>query len=78
MRPLTMTIRPITFDALAELVAGADPSRRAIIAVAGPPGSGKSTLAERLVAVLNEADQGSAALLPMDGYHYALTRKKHR
>lgn len=70
MRSLTMTTRPITFDALAELVAHADPSRRAIIGVAGPPGSGKSTLAERLVASLNEADQGSAALLPMDGYHY--------
>jgi pantothenate kinase len=66
----TKATRPITFEALADLVAGADPSRRIVVAIAGAPGSGKSTLAERLVERLNAAEAGSAALLPMDGYHY--------
>lgn len=48
----------------------ADEKRRVLIAVAGAPGSGKSTLAERAVALLNEGRTGSAALFPMDGYHY--------
>ncbi|EAQ03192.1 hypothetical protein OB2597_13648 [Pseudooceanicola batsensis HTCC2597] len=39
--------------------------RRSIVAIAGAPGSGKSTLAERLVE-----EQESAALLPMDGFHF--------
>ena len=45
-------------------------SVRSITAVAGPPGSGKSTLADYLAGRLNESDPGSAAVLPMDGYHY--------
>ena len=69
-RSVTTQIRPIDFEALADLVAGADPSRRTVIAIAGAPGSGKSTLAEKLVERLNAGDEGSAALLPMDGYHY--------
>jgi pantothenate kinase len=43
---------------------------RKVIAIAGAPASGKSTLAGQLVQRLNELDRGSAALLPMDGYHY--------
>ncbi|AYM84766.1 nucleoside triphosphate hydrolase [Agrobacterium tumefaciens] len=44
--------------------------RRVMIAIAGAPGSGKSTIAEHVVDVLN-ADEGvSAALFPMDGFHY--------
>lgn len=43
--------------------------QRFIVAIAGPPASGKSTLAEQLVTRLNEASKGSAALLPMDGFH---------
>lgn len=45
-------------------------NRRVLIAVAGAPGSGKSTLAERAVDLINEARGASAALFPMDGYHY--------
>ncbi|MCP8894944.1 nucleoside/nucleotide kinase family protein [Shinella daejeonensis] len=45
-------------------------NRRVLIAVAGAPGSGKSTLAERAVESLNAQHGGSAALFPMDGYHY--------
>lgn len=44
--------------------------RRIIIAIAGAPGSGKSTIAERVVEHLNSAQDISAALFPMDGYHY--------
>lgn len=43
--------------------------RRRIVALAGAPGSGKSTLAEAAVALLNTRHPGSAALVPMDGYH---------
>ena len=42
---------------------------RSITAVAGPPGAGKSTMAEALVHTLNAEHAGSAAVLPMDGYH---------
>ena len=42
-------------------------SRRAIIAVAGPPGAGKSTITQELVGLL---PAGSAAVVPMDGFHY--------
>jgi pantothenate kinase len=62
--------RNVTLDELARLTAQRDPTRRVVIAIAGAPASGKSTLAERLVSRLNEAEAGSAALLPMDGYHY--------
>ena len=43
---------------------------RLVVAVAGPPAAGKSSIAERLTRVLNSQSPGSAAVLPMDGYHY--------
>lgn len=43
---------------------------RVLVAIAGAPGAGKSTLAAELVAMINARDgDGTAALLPMDGYH---------
>ena len=45
-------------------------SDRVLVAIAGPPGSGKSTTADELVDLLNKRTPGSAAVLPMDGYHY--------
>lgn len=44
--------------------------QRVMLAIAGAPGSGKSTIAERVVEQLNRKDGISAALFPMDGYHY--------
>ena len=43
---------------------------RVLVAIAGAPGAGKSTVARALVARLNAARPGLAALLEMDGYHY--------
>jgi pantothenate kinase len=43
---------------------------RSVTAIAGPPGAGKSTLAEALVEALDAEEPGSAAVFPMDGYHY--------
>ena len=57
-------------DTLSQHLADLGRTKRTICAIAGAPASGKSTLAERLVDRLNQAEQGSAALLPMDGFHY--------
>ncbi|SMQ58174.1 Panthothenate kinase [Devosia lucknowensis] len=43
--------------------------KRIAIGMAGGPGTGKSTLAAELVAMLNAVKPGSAALVPMDGFH---------
>ena len=42
---------------------------RVMIGIAGGPGSGKSTMATALAGMLNDMVPGSAALLPMDGFH---------
>lgn len=55
---------------LAALLADRAQKGRVLCAVAGAPGSGKSTLAERLAALLNADAPGTAAVLPMDGFHY--------
>lgn len=46
------------------------PGQRSVLALAGAPASGKSTIADRVVERLNEITPGSAALLPMDGFHF--------
>ena len=61
---------PIDAAELVRIVAGRGHDRRSVTAVAGAPGSGKSTLAESLALRLNADDPGSAAVFPMDGYHY--------
>lgn len=53
-----------------DLAARAAGGARVIVAVAGAPGSGKSTVAERIADALNARQDGMAAVLPMDGYHY--------
>lgn len=69
------TIRLTPQEALARLVphilemeSAADGARIAI-GLAGGPGTGKSTLAAELVAMLNAVRPGSAAYVPMDGFH---------
>ena len=69
------TIRLTPQSALARLVphvlemeSAADGARVAI-GLAGGPGAGKSTLAAELVTMLNAVRPGSAALVPMDGFH---------
>lgn len=42
---------------------------RVALGIAGGPGTGKSTLAARLVDQLNAVEPGSAAYVPMDGFH---------
>ncbi|WP_443046485.1 nucleoside/nucleotide kinase family protein [Streptomyces sp. NBC_00247] len=56
-------LAPLTARARALVV----PGRRRILGIAGPPGAGKSTLAAALV----EALDGTAVLVPMDGFHLA-------
>ncbi len=51
-----------------EILKRAAQSGRFIAAIAGPPGAGKSTLSEALAGAIAEAG-GSAAVLPMDGFH---------
>jgi pantothenate kinase len=51
-----------------EMESAAD-ERRIAIGLAGGPGVGKSTLAADVVAMLNAVKPGSAALVPMDGFH---------
>ncbi|MEU1813659.1 nucleoside/nucleotide kinase family protein [Streptomyces roseifaciens] len=61
-----MTITTWAADAWA--LAAAD--GRSLLGIAGPPGAGKSTLARALVAeVRRQHGAGSAAYLPMDGFH---------
>ena len=44
-------------------------ARRIAIGLAGGPGVGKSTLASQMVETLNADNPGSAAFVPMDGFH---------
>lgn len=63
--------RPTDEEGLLRHLAGrAAAEGRTICAIVGPPGSGKSTLAESLARRLDEQAPGSAAVLPMDGFHY--------
>jgi pantothenate kinase len=51
-------------------------SKRFVVAIAGAPGSGKSTLSANLLGLFPE---GSAVVVPMDGFHYddaILTKKE--
>ena len=68
--PEVLTLGPE--EALAFLVARAEGlagEGRVAIGIAGGPGVGKSTLAGELVAALNARAAGSAAYVPMDGFH---------
>ncbi|MDH6126548.1 nucleoside/nucleotide kinase family protein [Kitasatospora sp. GP82] len=48
---------------------------RTILGLAGPPGAGKSTLARHLVEEINRLNgTGTAAYLPLDGFHLSNTQ----
>ena len=69
-----MTARRVTpFEFLGETrdwALGLPDDARVILAIAGAPGSGKSTLAGTIVDLIETAKVGTAAILPMDGFHY--------
>ena len=62
--------KQLDLAAILQVVRARGASARSLTAIAGAPGSGKSTLAEAVVAQLNEEAADSAAVLPMDGYHF--------
>jgi pantothenate kinase len=75
---LAGTTRPAGPAGIAELAADAAalipsmPGRRALLGVTGPPAAGKSTLARALVAGVDALlGAGTAAYVPMDGFHLA-------
>jgi len=53
-----------------ELAAATSAGHRRVVALAGAPASGKSSTADRIVERANVAEPGSAALLPLDGFHF--------
>ena len=72
MAPLQLKLTPQ--QALSRLVPhimelSSQAHHRIAIGLAGGPGTGKSTLAAELVTMLNATHPGSAALVPMDGFH---------
>ena len=60
----------ITITELAQLLIERADNKRIVVAVAGAPGSGKSFIAEQLQATINNLAGATAAILPMDGFHF--------
>lgn len=63
-------MREVELAGLVEVLAERGATERHVTAVAGPPGAGKSHVADLLADMLNARDPGSAAVFPMDGYHF--------
>ena len=69
-RDLTLTPEAaLSFLVSRAQILAANTARRIAIGLAGGPGVGKSTLAAEIVETLNSIEPGSAALVPMDGFH---------
>ena len=70
MPPTEVVSDPVELTARARRLVG--PGRRAMLGITGSPGAGKTTLASRLVSQVDAAlGAGTAAHLPMDGFHLA-------
>ena len=72
MSPATQPADPVVLAR--RLLAGpvhGHPRPRHLVGICGAPGAGKSTLAALLVDELNRRLPGSAAVVPMDGFHLA-------
>ena len=69
MSEQTVTVAPEAAVALIAERTRALPGRRVAVGIAGGPGVGKSTIATEVVAALNAEASGTAAYLPMDGFH---------
>lgn len=67
-------------DAAADLARRAlEARRRVLLGLAGPPGAGKSTLAAGLVGhVLRTCGDGTAVVVPMDGFHLSTAELRRR
>lgn len=63
-------MRDVDLDQLVDLLEDRGRTDRHITAVGGPPGSGKSYIADRIADALNVREPDSAAVFPMDGYHF--------
>lgn len=73
-QPAPETISLTPEEAAAEITSraimvAAQHNRRVVIGIAGGPGSGKSTIAADVIGQLNDKIDGSAARVPMDGFH---------
>lgn len=60
----------VDLDGLVDILEDRGRGARHVTAIAGPPGAGKSYIADRVVEALNAREAGSAAVFPMDGYHF--------
>lgn len=63
-------MQEIELTELVDVLLARGAAGRHITAIAGPPGSGKSHIADALVNALNAREPDSAAVFPMDGYHF--------
>ncbi|TDX31433.1 hypothetical protein DFO67_10330 [Modicisalibacter xianhensis] len=62
-------MNPSIHDMAAHVIDAAADRKRFIVALAGPPAAGKSFLSEWLAREINARQPGTAAVVPMDGYH---------
>jgi pantothenate kinase len=82
---MTTSVTIEALDVMVDAVLASTEGDRALLGICGPPGSGKSFLARHLASRANaRVGTGTAAVLPMDGFHLAnevlveLGRRDHK